>query len=73
MAISDKRARKILMAVLAISLVSAALLVSKENAVFAVLESTALIGKQKGDFYLLATNQLLRTWQHQWTLRGHPV
>jgi len=57
----------------AIALLPAALLLSKEKRIFEALGSTALLGRQPNDVYLLATNQLLRGWRQQWTMPGRPV
>lgn len=56
-----------------LALFPAALLISTEKKIFEVLDSTALLGRQKSDIYLLATNQLLRTWRQQWVMKGRPV
>ncbi len=54
-------------------LIVAAVLVAKETAIFPLLQSTVLLGKQKEGFYLLPTNQLLRPWGQQALIKGRPV
>jgi 6-phosphogluconolactonase (cycloisomerase 2 family) len=59
--------------VLALLLVVAAALAARETAIFPLLQSTVLLGKQKEGFYLLPTNQLLRPWGQQAVIKGRPV
>jgi YVTN family beta-propeller protein len=40
---------------------------------FPILKSTVRIGRQPAGFYVLPTNQLLRPWGEQATLKGRPV
>ncbi|MDE3168252.1 MAG: hypothetical protein KGN36_20785, partial [Acidobacteriota bacterium] len=47
--------------------------VAQQSALFPVLKSTVLLGKQPAGFYLVANNQLLRPWGELTTLRGRPV
>ena len=49
------------------------LVIARESDIFPTLQSTASIGKQKPDFYLLPTNQLLRPWGEQALINGRPV
>src|ERR1700719_4651006 len=55
-----------------IALVGAAL-IAEQTAVFSVLRSSAALGKQAGDYYLLPTNQLLRPWGELTVIPGRPV
>jgi YVTN family beta-propeller protein len=48
-------------------------LAARQAAIFAVLKSTAALGKQPEGFYLLPTNQLLRPWGEQALIKGRPV
>ena len=50
-----------------------ALVIARESDLFPTLQSTVAIGKQKTDFYLLPTNQLLRPWGEQALIKGRPV
>ena len=68
------------LSVLLLALLLAAVAVSRErSSLFTLLNSTALLGRQHHQppeddgIYLLATNQLVRGWQNQWTMRGRPV
>ena len=67
------RSRQILTTVLMVGAASTALLVSRERDVFGILKSTTLIGRQEGDAYLVATNQLVRAWEQQSPMRGRPI
>ena len=62
---------KTILLVLAASL--AVIVIARESDIFPTLPSTASIGKQKGDFFLLPTNQLLRPWGEQALIKGRPV
>lgn len=48
-------------------------LVAQQSALFPVLKSTVLLGKQPAGFYLVANNQLLRPWGELTTIAGRPV
>jgi YVTN family beta-propeller protein len=56
----------------AIALAGAAL-IAEQSAVFSILKSTAALGKQAGNYYLLPTNQLLRPWGELSVIPGRPV
>ncbi|HLK67730.1 MAG TPA: bifunctional YncE family protein/alkaline phosphatase family protein [Bryobacteraceae bacterium] len=56
----------------AIALAGAAL-IAQQTPLFSVLKSTAALGKQAGDFYLVPTNQLLRPWGELSVIPGRPV
>ncbi len=62
--------RKTIIVVLALAAVA---LIAQETAVFSVLKSTVLLGRQPEGFYLLPTNQLLRPWGEQALIPGRPV
>jgi len=51
----------------------AVIMAARETSLFPTLATAARIGKQKGDFYLLPTNQLLRPWGEQALIKGRPV
>src|SRR4051794_10217972 len=48
-------------------------LVAQQSALFPVLKSTILMGKQPAGFYLVANNQLLRPWGELAPIPGRPV
>jgi YVTN family beta-propeller protein len=48
-------------------------LVAQQTALFPILKSTVLLGKQPAGFYLVANNQLLRPWGELTTIPGRPV
>ena len=48
-------------------------LVAQQSAIFPVLKSTVLMGKQPAGFYLVANNQLLRPWGELAPISGRPV
>ena len=48
-------------------------LVAQQTAIFPLLKSTVLMGKQPAGFYLVANNQLLRPWGELTTIPGRPV
>jgi YVTN family beta-propeller protein len=51
--------------------VAAIALYSQRNEL--MLSSTALLGKQAGDYWIVATNQLLRPWGQQSLMQGRPI
>jgi len=52
---------------------AAAALIAQQTAIFPVLKSTVLMGKQAGGFWLLTPNQLIRPWGEQTVIPGRPV
>lgn len=55
------------------ALALAAALSGRGTGLFAVLQSTAKLGKQPGDVWLIPSNQLLKPWGAPVVLRGRPV
>src|SRR6185369_14549832 len=60
-------------ALLVLPVLAALGLVAQQSAIFPVLKSTVLMGKQPGGFFLVANNQLLRPWGVLTTIPGRPV
>lgn len=58
---------------LVLACAAASALIAKETAIFPLLQSTVLLGKQQDGFYLLPTNQILRPWGEQALIKGRPV
>jgi YVTN family beta-propeller protein len=54
-------------------LLCAAIVVAAPVALFPILPSVVLIGKQSAGFFLLPTSQLLKPWGEQVALQGRPV
>ncbi len=52
---------------------AAVTVVSQQKVLFSVLDSKVLVGRQDDGAFLLVTNQRLRPWGEQTTLRGRPV
>ena len=55
------------------SVFAAVALIATEPVLFPLLKSTVSLGRQPGGFYLLPTNQLLRSWGEQTLIKGRPV
>jgi len=70
---TNKVIRQRLLWIAAAVAVPTALLVSQQTDVFSILSSTTSLGKQKQNAWLVTTNQLLRPWGRQVTMRGRPV
>jgi YVTN family beta-propeller protein len=54
-------------------LLSALAVIAQETGGFSVLKTTVQLGKQGDNFYLVASNQLLRPWGEQTLIAGRPV
>lgn len=68
-----KQSKKAAVRVALLAAIPVAFIACRNQTQSGTIDSTAIIGRQKNDSYLVATNQVLRVWEQQWLLQGRPV